>query len=145
MAKIFNIDWQKILYAKIKELEKFFKISIAIDSNIILEIEDLVFRQLSKSNSRNVAYIAGQLSFWLAKLKPCSIVSNSTNKQYSINELLALLVGLYISDSYKDDYSKISTLKLPVRILKQWLVYARYGNQTLDSTIILFELITSDS
>ena len=91
MSKIWNIDWLEILLKEAKTLEKEFLISVDIDERTVLEVERVISDHLLAISLEhpNVAKIAGQVAFWIRKLKPLQLSNNSPNSLLTINEIAA--------------------------------------------------------
>jgi hypothetical protein len=144
MSSINNVDWQAILYAEAADVEKNYLVCVEIDEAIVLEAERIIRDNIDSIGlvQPNVAKIAGLVAFWLRKLKPLRIAGNSPNNLLTLNEVVALRIGLAICNAYNDDASKAQKIKLPPRILNDWVKNFRYHSHSPNSSMISFELLT---
>lgn len=147
MQKIGNIRWDDIIYAAAARIEERHKVIIMIDSVIICEAGRQIQDHLGAIGLEkpNVAKIAGQVAFWIRKLKPLSIAPESPNKLLTVNELVALHVGLALCIKYKDDNSKTDPIRLPPRIFRDWVAGFRYHSHSPHSAMTSFELLMCDA
>ncbi|MDR2054779.1 MAG: hypothetical protein LBQ10_02790 [Desulfovibrio sp.] len=147
MTFINNIDWRSVLHAEATRVEADFKIIVEIDEAVVLEAERLIRDSISAIGliQPNVAKVAGLIAFWLRKLKPLGIAADSPNRLLTVNEVVALRIGLAICNAYKDDCSKGSPIKLPARILRDWVTSFRYHSHSPNSSMISFELLMCDA
>lgn len=145
MLKIGNIDWYAILYAQAKDLENEMNIRIAINKPVCLEIGRLVNDNLNAIGliHPNVAKIAGQVAFWIRKLKPLTLTPDSPNYLITLNEYAALRIGIAICGTFLDDNSKAREIALPPRIFKDWVNSFRYHSHSPHSVMISFEILGS--
>jgi hypothetical protein len=147
MSIINNVDWRAILEFEAGHAEKLCNINVEIDEAIVFEVERRACDSLDSIGliQPNAAKIAGLIAFWVRTLKPLRIASNSPNNLLTLNEFVALSIGLAICNAYKDDDSKAQDVKLPPRILNDWIKNFRYHSHSPSSTIISFELLTCDA
>ena len=146
MSNLQNVDWKAIFLKEVKQIEDRHKINLLIDEAIIFEIGKMVEDSLGNIGLEhpNVAKIAGQVAFWIRKLKPTSISPNSPNNALYANERIALSVGLAICNMYKDDNSKSDQIHIPPRIFRDWIIGFRYHSHSPHSAMTSFELLMSD-
>lgn len=146
MSLTANVDWEKVLYATASHLEKKQNIKVDIDPHVVFDVGNMVNKSLDDIglDNPNVAKIAGQLAFWIRKLKPLRLSPDSPNKLLTVNEHVALLVGLALCNKYRDDNSKEKPLRLPPRIFRDWLQSFRYHSHSPHSSMISFELLMCD-
>jgi len=146
MSDTNNVDWQAILMAEAANAERDYHILINVDETVILEAKRIIGDSIDSIGliHPNVAKIAGLVAFWLRKLKPLSISRDSPNYLLTLNEVVALRVGLAICNAYKDDTSKAQGIRLPPRILSDWVKNFRYHSHSPSSSIVTFELLTCD-
>lgn len=147
MLKIGNIDWFAILQEEAATIEKQTAVKIDISKPICQEVGRLIGDNLAAIGLQqpNVAKIAGQVAFWVRKLKPLSLSHDSPNFLLTLNELAGLRIGLAICNTYKDDQSKTETLALPPRIFRDWVNSLRYHSHSPHSSMISFELLMCDN
>ena len=143
MRSIDNIDWFAILHEQAAIIEKRHDIRIDIDEATCLEVGRVVDDHLAATGLErpNVAKIAGQVAFWVRKLKPLRLSATSPNYLSTLNELAGLLIGLAICNLYKDDCSKAQKIHLPPRIFRDWVNSLRYHSHSPHSSMISFELL----
>lgn len=143
MLKVGNIDWFAILYQQAQTIEQSAGVKIVISKAICLEIGRLINDNLLAIGliHPNVAKIAGQVAFWVRKLKPLSIAQDSPNYLLTVNELAGLRIGLAICNTFKDDNSKVQSIALPPRIFRDWVNSFRYHSHSPHSSMISFELL----
>ena len=147
MSTLSNVDWAAILMAEATAVEKDYRIIFNIDEAVVLEAERIIRDSMDSIGltQPNVAKIAGLVAFWLRKLKPLSVAEDSPNNLLTLNEVIALRIGLAICNAYKDDDSKAQAIKLPPRILNDWVNSFRYHSHSPNSSMISFELLTCDA
>lgn len=143
MQSIGNVDWFRILHEQAAIIEKRHTVRIIIDEATCLEVGRLVTDHLAATGlaQPNVAKIAGQVTFWVRKLKPLRLAPDSPNYLATLNELAGLLIGLAICNLYKDDCSKAQKIALPPRIFRDWVNSLRYHSHSPHSSMISFELL----
>lgn len=145
MLKIGNIGWFGLLLDEAAAIEGDFGVKIAVEKAICFEIGRIVKDNLAATGlvHPNVAKIAGQVAFWIRKLKPLHIAADSPNFLLTVNELAALRIGLAICNTHKDDNSKAHAVSLPPRIFRDWVNSFRYHSHSPHSCMISFELLMS--
>ncbi len=145
VTSVNNITWFTILCAEAEELEKIFNIKVLVEEATALEISKLISDTLPNIGIErpNVAKIAGQIAFWIRRLKPLRIDPSSPNYLVTLNEIAALRVGLAVCNIYKDDSAKTISSTPPRRILCDWINSFRYHSHSLHSSMISFELLVS--
>lgn len=143
MTKIGNIDWRPILFKAAERIEQAQNVKLIVDEAIVLEAGRLIQDHLNSIGlfQPNVAKIAGQVAFWIRKLKPLSIASDSPNYFLLANERAALAVGLAICNLYKDDCGKPGRIALPARVFSDWVKSFRYHSHSPHSSMTSFELL----
>lgn len=147
MQRISNIDWFEILQKEATTLERELSIRIDIDERISLEVGRLINDHLQAIGLAhpNVAKVAGQVAFWIRKLKPLQLSKDSPNSLLTLNEMAALRIGLFICNTFKDDSSKDKKIALPPRIFRDWINSFRYHSHSPHSSMISFELLMCDA
>ncbi len=90
-----NVEWYQVLLREAAIVEKRLGVLLVIDRVTIDEIDEMSEKTLSgfNQNKPSVAKVAGNLVFWIKKLKPISRAGDSENDYRLINELVAVLVG----------------------------------------------------
>lgn len=143
MTKIGNIDWRPILIKAAERIEQAQNIKLVVDEAVVLEVGRLIADNLENIGlfQPNVAKIAGQVAFWIRKLKPLYVAPDSPNHFLLANERAALAVGVAICNLYKDDNSKSERLALPPRIFLDWVKSFRYHSHSPHSSMTSFELL----
>ena len=143
MSSINNVNWQPILIHAVEHIESIAKVNLVVSEVITLEINKRIKDCLSGTGLArpNVAKIAGQVAFWIRKLKPIHIAETSPNYYLLVNEHASLLVGLSICNTYKDDTSKSIDIFLPPRIFSDWILSFRYNSHSPNSSMTSFELL----
>lgn len=146
MLRIGNINWFAVLYEEAAKIEKEAAVKIDISKPICLEVGRLIEDHLTATGLErpNVAKIAGQVAFWIRKLKPLSLSKDTPNFLLTLNELAGLRIGLAICNTYKDDQSKPKKIFLPSRIFLDWVNSFRYHSHSPHSSMISFELLMCD-
>ncbi len=147
MQKIGNVRWDNILLDVATRIENQHHVKILIDSVIVCEVGRLICMQLESIGLEkpNIAKIAGQVAFWIRKLKPLYISQDSPNKLLTVNELAALHIGLALCLKYRDDNSKVNPVRLPPRIFRDWVSGFRYHSHSPHSSMTSFELLMCDA
>lgn len=147
MRTIENVDWFTILCREAAVIEKKANICIDIDEAIVLEVDRLVREHLLATGLQhpNVAKVAGQVMFWVGKLKPLRLSADSPNSLLTLNELAGLRIGLAICNAYRDDSSKGRHITLPPRIGRDWVSSLRYDYHSPHSSMLSFELLMCDA
>lgn len=147
MLRIGNIDWFAILHAEAARIEKEAAVKIDISKAVCQEVGRLIADHLAATGLErpNVAKIAGQVAFWIRKLKPLSLSPDTPNYLLTLNELAGLRIGLAICNTYKDDQSKAREILLPSRIFRDWVNSFRYHSHSPHSSMISFELLMCDN
>ncbi|WP_165176928.1 hypothetical protein [Desulfovibrio sp. ZJ369] len=147
MAEYGNIKWQPILKDVAEKISTTYSVELILDEAIVLEAEQRIKESLDNLgfDRPNVAKVAGQVAFWLRKLKPLSIAPSSKNYFRLVNELAALRIGLAICNCYKDDCSKDKEVQLHSRILRDWVTSFRYHSHSPHSSMTSFELLMCDN
>lgn len=123
-------------------MKKKYNMTIVVDERIALETGRLVNDHINGIGliQPNAAKIAGQVAFWLRKLKPLYPSESSQSFLLTLNELAALYVGLAICNRYRDDSSKDHVVRTPPRIMRDWVNSFRYHSHSPHSSMISFEL-----
>jgi hypothetical protein len=142
-----NVDWKKLLIEVASAASAGMNVSICVESFILDEINDRIDDSLAglRIDRPNVAKIAGIVAFWVRKLKPFFYDPAETatgGKLTTLNELVAVQVGLAICQTYKDDLSRES-FHLSERLLLDWLHSLRFHSHSPLSSLFAFELLTS--
>ena len=137
------LKWSKILVHAATRIENIYRIKLLVDEAILLEIGRMVQDSLDSMGcvTPNVAKVAGQISYWICKLKPLSIAPDSPNHFLEANERAALMVGLAIANLFEDDKDKSKKIFLPPDLLREWVISSRYHIHSQHSMIIDFELL----
>ncbi len=147
MQKIGNIQWYDVLRFVTTHIEKSHHVKILIDEIIVYDVGRQIQEHLDSIGLEkpNIAKIAGQVAFWIRKLKPLYITQDSPNKLLTVNELVGLHVGLALCIQYKDDNSKVDPVRLPPRIFHDWVIGFRYHSHSPYSAMTSFELLMCDA
>lgn len=127
-------------------VERVCDLKLEIDADILKEISeqaDGTLDQLNMNTMPNVAKVAGHVTFWIRKLKPVTHAKNSKNKLLTINEVIGILVGVGICQTYFDDKSKTG-FSFPNRIMKDWAMSLRSHSHSPHSCAIAFEFLASE-
>ena len=142
-----HVDWKKIITDEAAYAEEHFSILVEIDEAIVLEAERMICDDIASIGliRPNVAKIAGLVAFWIRKLKPLRVAANSPNRLLTLNEFVALRIGLAICNAYHDDNSKPHKIYLPPRVLNDWIKSFRYHAHSPHTSMIAFELVACDS
>lgn len=135
--------WQKILLHAAGKIEQDYHVRLVVDGSILNEISMVIDESIAALGfpNPNVAKIAGEVAFWVRKLKPLSIASDSPNYYRFSNERAALLIGLAIANLYEDDQGQRRKVWLPSDILRDWITSLRYHSHSPYSSITSFELL----
>lgn len=144
MQKIGNVRWDVLLLAVASRIEKKHHVRIAVDKAILFDVGRTVRSSLEALGltKPNVAKIAGQVAFWLCRLKPLQIANDSPNTLLTVNELAALYVGLALCATYKDDNAKPQPVAIPPRLFRDWVHSFRYHDHSPQASMLAFELLT---
>ena len=143
-----QLRWREVLFDCLTGFEKKFSCQISVDNEILADVTAFTMRSLSQYGLRkpNVAKIAGTLSFWFRKLKPIGYMPGSGANFTAVNELLALMLGLSICQSYKDDLSNpdFKVAAIPKRLLVDWVNSLRAHSHSPNSAAMSFELAAAN-
>ena len=125
MLKIGNIDWFAILRKEAATIEEQTRVKIDISKPICQEVGRLIGDNLTAIGLQqpNVAKIAGQVAFWVRKLKPLSLSRDTPNFLLTLNELAGLRIGIF----------------------RDWVNSFRYHSHSPHSSMISFELLMCDN
>lgn len=147
MAEFGNIQWQPLLEYIANKISTNYGVDLILDEAVVLEASRRIEENLNSLGFQrpNVAKVAGQVAFWIRKLKPLSISPDSKNHFCFANERAALALGLAICERYKDDLSTDRQLRLHPRIFMDWVVGFRYHSHSPHSSMTSFELLMCDN
>lgn len=142
-----HIDWEAVLFEAAKLCEDMYAVHLDIDKDVLKEIgvqteESLL--ALNMTSLPNVAKVAGHAAFWIRKLKPITHAPESQHRLLTINECIAVIVGIGICRNYLDDHSKYH-FNLPVRVMEDWIMSLRKHSHSPHSCAITFEFLASEN
>lgn len=134
-----EIDWQIIVYDVAITLEKAFDTKLYIDRVTIDELDEKATQTLQSFNQDTPSYAkrAGNVVFWIKKLKPLSRAVGGKNDCRFINELLAVLVGVGICNHKFNGTNE--KMKIPSSMLQDLASSLRYHSHSPNSVALIFE------
>ncbi|MFA7242375.1 MAG: hypothetical protein WC091_19860, partial [Sulfuricellaceae bacterium] len=89
-----SVDWYAILQREAGILEGILGLKLIIDRVAVDELEEMAKKTLASFNQDkpSAAKTAGNVVFWIKKLKPVSRAPDSPNDYRLVNELLAIIL-----------------------------------------------------
>lgn len=132
-----DVDWYLILKRQADLIEKKFDLKLTIDLVTIDEIDEMAKKTLASFNQNkpSVAKVAGNVAFWIKKLKPLNRASDSSNDYRVINELAAVLVGAGICNTL----GHRSNVEMSAQMLNDLVSSLRYHSYSPNSVAMIFE------
>ncbi|GHV19868.1 hypothetical protein AGMMS49959_05940 [Planctomycetales bacterium] len=141
------VDWKRICLQVMNWVERNFQLELSLNDAIFREVRLSTTYSLNQFGlpKPNIAKRAGVFTFWFRKLKPISYAENSPNYFSAINEMTALMTGLAICQTYKDDLVNpdFTVANIPRRLLFDWIYSLRRHSYSPHSLTMAFELIAS--
>jgi hypothetical protein len=134
-----NVDWYQVLLREAAIIEKRLCVLLVIDRVAIDEIDEMSEKTLSSFNQTkpSVAKVAGNVVFWIKKLKPISRAADSENDYRLINELVAVLVGVGICNSQYGGTAH--AVNMTAQTLNDLVASLRYHSYSPNSVAMIFE------
>jgi hypothetical protein len=142
-----TVDWKSICLKIMDWVERSFQLELSLNDAIFREVRLSTTYSLNQFRlpKPNIAKRAGVFAFWFRKLKPISYAENSPNYFSAINEMIALMAGLAICQTYKDDLINpdFAVANIPRRLLFDWIYSLRRNSYSPHSLTMAFELVAS--
>lgn len=134
-----RVDWYAVLRREAELVEKSLGVLLHIDRVAIDEIDEMSEKTLVgfNQNKPSVAKVAGNVVFWIKKLKPVSRQPDSDNDYRLINELVAILVGVGICNLHYSGTA--NALHMPPQTLNDLAASLRYHSYSPNSVAMIFE------
>lgn len=133
------VDWYAVLQREAGIVEKVLDVELNIDRVTIDEIDEMAEKTLAGFNQDkpSVAKVAGNLVFWIKKLKPLNRHPDSDNDYRLANELVAILVGVGICNVHFGGTP--NEVKMTARTLNDFAASLRYHSYSPNSVAMIFE------
>jgi hypothetical protein len=136
-----TVDWYGVLMREAGVIEEKLDVRLVIDRRITDELGEMAKKTLVTFNQTkpSAAKIAGNVVFWMRKLKPIHIAQDSHNAYLLVNELLAVLVGIGICN--------LPTVMPPTKVTmskamrNDLITSLRYHSHSPNSLAMFFEAL----
>ena len=137
-----TVDWYGILMREAGIIESTLQLNLVIVEPIVDELEEIAKKTLSTFNQTkpSATKIAGNVAFWIKKLKPVHSEQNSPNEYLLVNELLAVMVGIGLCNLPTINPPANVTISEPT--INDLIRSLRYHSHSPNSLAMFFEALS---
>lgn len=136
-----TVDWYGILMHEAEIIEDTLQLKLVVNQPVVDELEEMAMKTLATFNQTkpSAAKIAGNVVFWIKKLKPVHTAQNSPNEFLLVNELLAVMVGIGICNLPTILPPTSVTMSEPT--MNDLIASLRYHSHSPNSLAMFFEAL----